>query len=164
MPFEANAVLADVAAITVLLGPTGVHGERVLDFLGLPGLSDGQSDEIYENPGARGWVRLQLPALSATTVQMARLDNRTKWLEHDRPEGVEVFRLISQPVRPLLRRPTWSWSMSSRAVVPMRTVGFTDGARELFTEGIAWVQPGIDPIRFGPDCPTILSQCKAGGS
>ena len=123
-------------------------------FLGLPGVSDGSLSEVFDNPGAHAWVRLERPVLTEKTLQMAVLDIRTKWISHDRPEGLDVFRQAAKPFRALLNRPVWCWSVGGDGRVTQPNVGFSEGARQAFADGVEWVQAGVANVRFGPQQPS----------
>lgn len=119
-------------------------------YLGLTGLSTGEPHEIVKNPGAGAWVRFALPRLKDNVLLMCYLDTRTRWLDHDNPAGLDVFKRVAKRLKPMLSRPTLIWHVSDGEPEPISTVGFTAGAALLHGEGVEWMQEGVLNSRFGP--------------
>jgi hypothetical protein len=119
-------------------------------YLGFAGLSTGDPGEVVKNPGAGAWVRFALPRLKDRVLLMSYLDIRTKWLDHDNPAGLDVFKGVAKRLRPMLSRPTLIWHVSNGEPEPIRGVGFTTGAARLHDDGVEWMQEGVLNSRFGP--------------
>lgn len=119
-------------------------------YLGFTEVSTGDPGEVVKNPGARAWVRFALPRLKDNVLLMSYLDIRTKWLDHDNPAGLEVFKRVAKRLRPMLSRPTLTWHVSDGEPEPISNVGFTAGAALLHDEGVEWMQEGVLNSRFGP--------------
>lgn len=124
-------------------------------YIGWKDLSRGAPDAVAANPGAHGWVRFVLPEETDGVLIQSALDIRTVWLTHDNPSGVEIFNRIARRVRPLLRRPTWVWSVLNGTSRELRDVGHTVGATGLYEAGGAWMQRGVANLRFGPTAPSV---------
>jgi hypothetical protein len=122
-------------------------------YLGFPDLSTGDPENVAKNPGAHAWVRFSLPQLTDGVLLMAVLDIRTKWLHHDNPSGLGVFKRLAKRLKPMLSRPTFVWHVSGGESAPSRDIGFTEGAAHLHDHGVEWMQEGALNSRFGPRSP-----------
>jgi hypothetical protein len=152
-PSEAELLLADLVGDLLVVDPGPDTPGRFV-YLGSPGVSDGDPDEIIANPGAHAWVRFHVPRLRERVLEMAGLDIRTQWLTHDRPQGVHVFRRISRYFRPSLQRPVWAWNVNGGESSTYRDVAYTAEAAALFAAGYEWMQEGVANVRYGPTPPS----------
>jgi len=85
-------------------------------------------------PAAEGWITIELPLVKdGVLIECEITAFSGRWTSKDTGDPVtaeilRLFRLVTKPIRPRLRYPTWAENFVHGGASAVRTIGHTDGA------------------------------------